>query len=920
MTKMRKNARTALVAVLALALLASLCFGLFTGVGAITAHAEDTALEGGSATDGMLHFGTWGTIATRLKGYKAYADEGVTGNFVGDGDGATIQFDLYDHNLWGGSSDNKLMFFYRNKNLRVHGITGDPATPNVVAVNQNKTLNYFSSNGTTNPVNTFSVKETDKLFVKGYTYRVTFLGSENSFTISRRPISAHDDDEFEVIIKFIFNTDGNGFGTMQASSLYTDCQATWAGMMVQGRDAANNRTFMLLDNLAMWRPSDEANTKVSQDFAGEMTFKHEAIGTGNFSFAADWEKWTDASASNNEIGYYDYDEITENEKIFMYYQNNAGGPIKITEKVGGSYEANLTVTYKNVGGDTYKEYKTYNGGIVPYVECPVGYIWQYNGSEFNADNASVLQNVTSDMVITMVRDPNAAEANTILYYEGLLGTQYDFGARLEGSTGACIEFDLYKTNFFMADYKNWFNGREAAADRMYGPQITFFYGRSSLHGLQIYGNDIQNQIQFFPTGEFQSVTWHGSANAIDETLIDGDPKLFMQPGYSYRVEMRDGNAEELPNSFVVSRKEIFDPADCYEKILSFDFIAPVVDRDTLDDGTSFVGIHKRVPNSYGQYTLYLDNLSFGRYVGDPKAVTEDFEEATFDPGVQCNTLERYPADADLGDDWFEGSWGNILFRYKKTGGSYTSGDFALQTKYNEHELVFKVDGEEDKTVKVYDGAVYTGPKQVGYTYTWDWESAGIDPTNITKGGTVTGTKAVAKYTVTFIPGRGTGTLDPVTVEYGSKITLNGSAFTREGYTLSGWATTKTGDAVYAANEEITVTKDMTLYAIYTRNKYNVKFVVDGEVVQENSIQHGNYAEYYGDEPTKEGYVFTGWDFDFEENVITADTVITAQFEKVAAPAKKGCNAAVDGSAATAAAILIIAAAAVLIIRKKRAVK
>ena len=41
-------------------------------------------------------------------------------------------------------------------------------------------------------------------------------------------------------------------------------------------------------------------------------------------------------------------------------------------------------------------------------------------------------------------------------------------------------------------------------------------------------------------------------------------------------------------------------------------------------------------------------------------------------------------------------------------------------------------------------------------------------------------------------------------------------FTRNGYTFSGWATSRNGSVVYTDQQEITVTGNMPLYAVWTR--------------------------------------------------------------------------------------------------------
>lgn len=72
------------------------------------------------------------------------------------------------------------------------------------------------------------------------------------------------------------------------------------------------------------------------------------------------------------------------------------------------------------------------------------------------------------------------------------------------------------------------------------------------------------------------------------------------------------------------------------------------------------------------------------------------------------------------------------------------------------------------------------------------------------------------YTVTFNRNRGTGTMDSQTFTEGVEQALTTNTFTRRRYTFSGWATSAYGPVVYTDGQTITVTEDMTLYAVWTR--------------------------------------------------------------------------------------------------------
>ncbi|MBO7440875.1 MAG: BspA family leucine-rich repeat surface protein, partial [Bacteroidales bacterium] len=82
-------------------------------------------------------------------------------------------------------------------------------------------------------------------------------------------------------------------------------------------------------------------------------------------------------------------------------------------------------------------------------------------------------------------------------------------------------------------------------------------------------------------------------------------------------------------------------------------------------------------------------------------------------------------------------------------------------------------------------------------------------------------------------------------------------YTRNGYSFAGWATSESATApTYTLNGETATTiqidgetEDITLYAVWEKNKYDVTFVVDGvETVQ--NLEYGETPSYGTEDPTK----------------------------------------------------------------------
>ena len=74
---------------------------------------------------------------------------------------------------------------------------------------------------------------------------------------------------------------------------------------------------------------------------------------------------------------------------------------------------------------------------------------------------------------------------------------------------------------------------------------------------------------------------------------------------------------------------------------------------------------------------------------------------------------------------------------------------------------------------------------------------------------------VAKtYTIYFNANGGTGNIPPITATAGSMVGPFSSGFTRAGYQLAGWSTSRTGSVTYGINSSFPVTRDRTLYAVW----------------------------------------------------------------------------------------------------------
>lgn len=163
--------------------------------------------------------------------------------------------------------------------------------------------------------------------------------------------------------------------------------------------------------------------------------------------------------------------------------------------------------------------------------------------------------------------------------------------------------------------------------------------------------------------------------------------------------------------------------------------------------------------------------------------------------------------------------------------------------------------------------ISTNPTKTGYTFT-GWSLSGKGSINgqtftFSDGNAVlTAQWKISQCTITYMPNGGTGTNQTQTVEYGLGCYIRGAIFSRTGYTLDSWNTSPSGNGVrYNLDAwQSSITKDITLYAIWQINTWTVSYDANGGINAPSS-QTKYYNEsltlsYYA--PTKTGYTFLYW--------------------------------------------------------------
>lgn len=141
------------------------------------------------------------------------------------------------------------------------------------------------------------------------------------------------------------------------------------------------------------------------------------------------------------------------------------------------------------------------------------------------------------------------------------------------------------------------------------------------------------------------------------------------------------------------------------------------------------------------------------------------------------------------------------------------------------------------------------------------------------------TPSTKTHTVKFDTGEGSK-IDSQKVDDGNPVSKPDNP-TREGYTFNGWLL---GGTPYDFTTP--VMQDLTLTASWTKNKsvYTVKFDLnDGEGdIAPQKVEEGSTIT-RPDSPTREGYTFTGWQYEGETwnflNTVNRNMTLTAQWKK-----------------------------------------
>lgn len=224
--------------------------------------------------------------------------------------------------------------------------------------------------------------------------------------------------------------------------------------------------------------------------------------------------------------------------------------------------------------------------------------------------------------------------------------------------------------------------------------------------------------------------------------------------------------------------------------------------------------------------------------------------------------------------------------YTKTPATPSSGNVT-----NEQNIYSTLVLEDGATLNV-DGAAYNGntpTRSMDEQYRYSFKGWTPEIVVVSKDAVYTAeynkTERVF-HTVAFDANDGEGTMDGQRLEVGYETGLTANAFSRTGYTFTGWNTAADGSGTAYDDQAVLtgLTEDITLYAQWQINHYTVTWTDDNgnTLYSAENVEYGSpIPEYAGKTPAKEEneqytYIFAGWKPE-DVTTVTGDITFTPVF-------------------------------------------
>ena len=269
-------------------------------------------------------------------------------------------------------------------------------------------------------------------------------------------------------------------------------------------------------------------------------------------------------------------------------------------------------------------------------------------------------------------------------------------------------------------------------------------------------------------------------------------------------------------------------------------------------------------NGIGQHQAFMFSYADGATAG-------------FANGAEWHTVNKYTSGD--GEYYIDFTTGEKADTFRLRLGTYNpSSTESVTVTFSDIRLVEKTDynlslniGAAEKSVAFNaDGyGTLAEPTREGYVFdgwfTSDGEEITADTAVKSENIHVFSSWIPNQYSVALDGNTGIGGLGMFNAVYGTPFNLPANYFIKTGYTFAGWSTSPDGEVLYTDEEEVSdltseVNGSITLYAIWTANKYTVKFdpnTGSGEMA-DAVITYDSEAPLPENGFSKTGYTFIGW--------------------------------------------------------------
>lgn len=213
-----------------------------------------------------------------------------------------------------------------------------------------------------------------------------------------------------------------------------------------------------------------------------------------------------------------------------------------------------------------------------------------------------------------------------------------------------------------------------------------------------------------------------------------------------------------------------------------------------------------------------------------------------------------------------------------SGAQYTkNGSVTLHAIWQKHTYSIKYNanngsGAPSPQTKTYGQTLTLSsikPVRQGYIFTGWSATANGKPIysaggkyNENKGNTLYATwRKPNTYSIKYNANGGKGAPSTQTKKETIALTLSKVQPTRDGYIFKGWATSsKSSTVVYKPGAIYKANQSATLYAVWAKKTYTVKYSANGGggAPSSQTKKHGETLTLRGGKPTRRGYIFSGW--------------------------------------------------------------